>query len=199
DVGAGWGEFLYELKGLVNAQGIEPDPERIVISRMLDPKLRITHAVGESLPFEDDSFDIVTSFTVLEHVDDVAKTLHEMIRVCRPGGTLFIMCPNYLFPFEEHYEIFWPPLLPKPLGRAYLRLRGRNPAFINHIKYVTSWGLRRILCKEPVNVIDLSAEEVRRNGKKKGALFGLLGSMLATTKLYQGNILLLKKHAERSH
>jgi len=49
--------------------------------------------VGEDptrLPFEDDSFDAATSCGVLEHVPDATGSLHELHRVLKPGGLLFI-------------------------------------------------------------------------------------------------------------
>lgn len=41
------------------------------------------------LPFEDGSFDIVTSFGLLEHFEDVDTVIAEMARVVKPGGMFF--------------------------------------------------------------------------------------------------------------
>ena len=41
--------------------------------------------VGESLPFETDSFDAVFSFAVLEHVKDPFRCASEICRVLKPG------------------------------------------------------------------------------------------------------------------
>lgn len=60
---------------------------------------------GEQLPFEDESFDLVTSWYVLEHVSDVEKCLAEMIRVLKSGGAAFINGPDYRNSYEEHYGI----------------------------------------------------------------------------------------------
>jgi len=43
-----------------------------------------------TLPVPDDSFDVVVSFQVLEHVADVARYLGEARRVLRPGGRLLL-------------------------------------------------------------------------------------------------------------
>lgn len=49
---------------------------------------------GLSLPFEKHSFDLVTSFQVIEHVEDVDPYLAEIVRVLRPGGTVVFTTPN---------------------------------------------------------------------------------------------------------
>lgn len=45
------------------------------------------------LPFPDGAFDVVSLFEVLEHVDDDRALLHEIHRVLKPGGLLFLSCP----------------------------------------------------------------------------------------------------------
>ena len=49
---------------------------------------------GASLPFPDSSFDLVTAFQVIEHVDDVRPFLDEIRRVTAPDGTVLFTTPN---------------------------------------------------------------------------------------------------------
>ncbi len=42
------------------------------------------------LPFEDSSYDKVLSISTIEHIDDDALALHEMLRVLKPGGLLLL-------------------------------------------------------------------------------------------------------------
>lgn len=49
---------------------------------------------GGVLPFADASFDLVTSFQVIEHVVDVESYLAEIVRVLRPDGMVFFTTPN---------------------------------------------------------------------------------------------------------
>jgi 2-polyprenyl-6-hydroxyphenyl methylase / 3-demethylubiquinone-9 3-methyltransferase len=44
---------------------------------------------GEALPFPDGSFEVVTCCDVLEHVDDLDKTVSEIARLLKPGGVFF--------------------------------------------------------------------------------------------------------------
>lgn len=49
---------------------------------------------GRALPFEDQTFDLITSFQVIEHVADVEEYLSEIKRVLRPGGKAVFTTPN---------------------------------------------------------------------------------------------------------
>jgi 2-polyprenyl-3-methyl-5-hydroxy-6-metoxy-1,4-benzoquinol methylase len=94
-------------------------------------------AAGERLPFHDGVFDLVHCFSTLEHVNDGAATIAEMVRVARPGGAVYVHTPSALACYETHYKVFWPPLLPRPLARLYLRLRGRPTAFLETLRLLT--------------------------------------------------------------
>lgn len=57
---------------------------------------------GAVLPLPDACADVVTSFTVLEHVADERLSLREVRRVLRPGGLLVVTVPNRWWLFETH-------------------------------------------------------------------------------------------------
>ena len=113
----------------------------------------IVNAAGEQLPFAANSFDIVFSNEVLEHVADDAAALAEMVRVLRPGGRLFIFCPNRWHWMEQH-GIYWrgkyrfgnKPLvnyLPKPL----------RDRLAPHVRAYTKRQLDRLAAGLPVHEI----------------------------------------------
>jgi ubiquinone/menaquinone biosynthesis C-methylase UbiE len=55
---------------------------------------RVAEGDGEQLPFADESFDLVFSWGVIHHSSDMSRALAELVRVCRPGGTLVLMVYN---------------------------------------------------------------------------------------------------------
>jgi hypothetical protein len=51
--------------------------------------------------------------------------------------------PNAWSWYEGHYKLLWAPFLPTPLGRLYLRLRGRPSGYLATLRRLTPTGLRR--------------------------------------------------------
>ncbi len=169
DLGSGAGSFVVACRrrGL-QAFGLEPDrigqgakitAIEIARKRLAEPVF--VSGVGEGLPFPDACFDLVVMNQVVEHVADQIKVVREAARVVREGGVIYIACPNYLRFYEPHYKIFWAPLLPKMLGRMYLRLRGRSPAMLDQLNYTTNGRLRKLLTVlgPDYTVLDLHREQ----------------------------------------
>lgn len=57
------------------------------------------------LPFEDESFDLVCAFDVIEHIEDHELAVAEIKRVLKPNGKVFLTVPAYQFLWSEHDEI----------------------------------------------------------------------------------------------
>lgn len=68
-----------------------PAALRVARRRFARAGLRADYALGNvyRLPFPNDTFDILTSFGLLEHFADVDNVIAEMVRVIRPGGMFF--------------------------------------------------------------------------------------------------------------
>jgi 2-polyprenyl-3-methyl-5-hydroxy-6-metoxy-1,4-benzoquinol methylase len=97
---------------------------------------------SEDLSFEDNSFDLVYCFTVLEHVSNVKESIREAIRVTKQGGFTFIFTPDYRQIFEGHYKLFLPLVLPRIIIKAFLILKRRPLKFIDSLQFVNSKMLR---------------------------------------------------------
>lgn len=57
------------------------------------------------LPFEENSFDFVCAFDVVEHVEDDKKAISEMNRVCKKNGKICITVPAFQSLWSHHDEI----------------------------------------------------------------------------------------------
>lgn len=119
DLGAGAG-ILPEMNFRGCAQrvcGVDPDA-RVLANRHLDDA-RI--GTGEKIPFGDESFDIVISDNVLEHLRDPARVFAEVNRVLKPGGRFLFKTPNVL-----HYMPMIAMATPQWFHKWFNALRGRN-------------------------------------------------------------------------
>jgi SAM-dependent methyltransferase len=94
DVGAGTGRtgraLLPLLSGGALLASVEPSRRMQAIGARLlpDPRSGWMRAWADSLPFEEDTFDIVVSLEMLEFTPAPRRALEEMVRVLRPGGWL---------------------------------------------------------------------------------------------------------------
>ncbi len=101
DIGCGLGVYVRKFREFSDRVcGIDIDPRRLREGARTTPGLML--AVGEHLPFPDNSFDVIVLNEVIEHVTDDTATMREALRVIRPGGHIAIYAPNRLYPFETH-------------------------------------------------------------------------------------------------
>lgn len=99
DVGCGAGYSLVKAHQdcACMVQGVDPAPGEHGVGRFTEDLWRerpIIQASAEDLPFPDNSFDVVYSSHVLEHVRSESKALEEMKRVLKPNGVLILGMPT---------------------------------------------------------------------------------------------------------
>jgi len=91
DVATGTGAVARELvaeKGCT-VVGLDQSPEMLAEARRRAPRgVTLMEGRAEKLPFPNGTFDALTFTYLLRYVDDPAATLHELVRVVRPGGTI---------------------------------------------------------------------------------------------------------------
>lgn len=115
DLGCGNGRLYPYLRDnfQVTYKGIDNSQELIKIAKKRYPDADFTVGDGLNLPFEDESFDYVTSYAVLHHIPGSAnhkKFMEEISRVLKPGGGALITVWNM---FQPRYR--------KHLNRSVLR------------------------------------------------------------------------------
>src|SRR4051794_1832244 len=104
DVGSGVGHWSRLLSHVLPADatlvGIDREPRWVeqatahAAEAALGDRFSYRLASAEELPFEDESFDLVTCQTVLIHVADPQHVIGEMVRVAKPGGLVVASEPN---------------------------------------------------------------------------------------------------------
>ena len=132
--------------------GLEYDYERAASAGARSPN--IINAAGEHLPYPANSFDLILSHEVLEHVQNDALALQEMVRVLSPDGRIALFVPNRGYPFETH-GIYWGgkyhfgniPLV------NYLPGKRRNK-LAPHVEIYTKRDLEKLFADLPVKFIE---------------------------------------------
>ena len=93
DVGSGHGFFLEQCVALgMDARGIETSPHAVTYSRE-KMKLDVREMPLDTLP-ENELYDVITLWGVLEHVPQPLETMRQVLRHLRPGGMTWVMTPN---------------------------------------------------------------------------------------------------------
>lgn len=101
DAGCGSGRLLDELAALGQVSGLDMNPDSVAIAQSRGHE-DVRVGVVEELPWEDATFDLVTSLDVVEHTADDRISLRELRRVVRPDGRLLITVPAYQSLWSSH-------------------------------------------------------------------------------------------------
>jgi glycosyltransferase involved in cell wall biosynthesis/ubiquinone/menaquinone biosynthesis C-methylase UbiE len=137
DVGCGTGWWLERLaaddRGTDTARfdarllnGLELLPDRVAAAGRRVPAAEVRIGDARLMPFEPNSFDAVTLFTVLSSMRtslDVERALSEARRVLRPGGTLLVWEPRIRNPLNPQVQLISRQLLLRCLAGDRVRTR----------------------------------------------------------------------------
>jgi SAM-dependent methyltransferase len=115
-------EKLYPYPQNITAVGVED----AVFLEQKFPGLTYIKADGLNLPFPDQSFDLVVSFAVIEHVGDRTQQAAFVKELLRVGKTCCITTPNRWYPLEFHAILPLVHWLPPRWFRRILRLLGKT-------------------------------------------------------------------------
>jgi len=98
DIGCGGGRNMQWLKSFGKVIGVDNNPKAIEFCQQYGTTIL---ADAAKLPLPDGSFDLITAFDVLEHLEDDKSAIKEWGRVLNNGGYLFISVPAYQWLFSS--------------------------------------------------------------------------------------------------
>lgn len=130
--------------------GVDTDP---AISEHLLLKSPVA-AIGQHLPFRDNSFDIVTANMVFEHLETPQVVLEEVRRVLAPSGKLIFHTPNLRYPY-----IFIASLVEDSFKKRIIRFlerRAEEDVFTTFYRANTVQRIRELAQEEEFEVHDLT-------------------------------------------
>lgn len=175
DIGSGKGILCIALSDITQGViGLEPDKDAREIAELTKEYLgknniKFIDGIAQKMPFENETFDLITSTSTLEHVDGTQDVIREAFRVLKPNGYFYLNTPNYLWFREPHYMLPMFPLMPKIILKILARLTNRNPKYIDHIQYLTPRFIDKILKNEGFFIKNISLESLWNTLIKNGA------------------------------
>lgn len=186
DVGCGTGANLMMLSQYGDAEGVDISEDALSFCRERGLQ-NVRLGAAEKLPYEDETFDLVTALDVVEHLDDDVAGLSEMRRVLRPDGRLLLFVPTFMFLWglqdevSNHRRRYRLPELRSAVEKAGFRVERTTYANITFFmpvllvrKFMRLTGLRTAT----ENSINISA----MNGLF-GRIFGAESTLLRHTNL----------------
>jgi 2-polyprenyl-3-methyl-5-hydroxy-6-metoxy-1,4-benzoquinol methylase len=151
DIGCGKGLFLDVLKEQGKETfGFEPD---VNATKILEKK---GHGVCSDLSdIQDNSFDLITMFQVLEHIENPSVLVHEIYRILKPGGYFIVETPNSVSKLASNKK-FW-----------------RALEFPRHLILHSPQSVKHLLDKEAFQTklfVRVSPTDIRETFSLKGTL-----------------------------
>lgn len=101
DAGCGSGRLLDELVSYGEVSGLDMNPDSVAVARSRG-HADVHEGAVESLPWEDETFDLITCLDVIEHTADDRISMRELRRVLAPRGRLLITVPAYQALWSTH-------------------------------------------------------------------------------------------------
>lgn len=106
EIGCGIGSIVFELsKQGYDVSGIDISREAIAYGLEKYENIHLEVQAAEKLPFEDESFDVVLSFDLFEHIAAIDLHISEVRRVLRHDGYYMFQTPNKYS--NAIYETLW--------------------------------------------------------------------------------------------
>ena len=108
--GSGYGVHYIAVQGATQVVGVDADGKAIEYARKFHSNKSVQYIQADAHhveELEDSSFDVIVSFETIEHLKRPHNFLLELRRLLKPGGQLFISCPNeyYISPWESKFHL----------------------------------------------------------------------------------------------
>lgn len=157
DAGCGSGRMLEELKDYGEVSGVELDPDAAAVAA--------SRAWGEvwvgsleALPWAEETFDLITCLDVLEHIADDRRTLVELRRVCKRGGSMLLTVPAYPRLWSLH-----------DVANHHYRRYSRRSLRLAAIE--SGWKVKRMTSFNSILLPPAALVRVAQRGKRPGSKY----------------------------
>lgn len=137
-----------------------------------------------NLPFEKESFNLVTAFDLIEHIKDPEQFFKQVKKIIKSPGIFIFSTPNrlqhvllydlnYIYPFHAHeyflYELIC--LIDKHFKNNKIRLFGQNPYLFKHYHNKTGIFFKRTIYQRILNRFIMKIKMPNYNKVRKECLY----------------------------
>lgn len=155
DYGCGTGvlNILLLLKGYINVHGVDVIEKfdnkilrymdfnnasfKLINVQDTNPTANNLNNEDEKLPFDDETFDVITSSLVLEHVLNLDFYYSEAARLLKLGGVCFFNFPHRLKPYDSHSRCWFIHYFPKKIRKILWDIFSRQGGtYLNNYLYL---------------------------------------------------------------
>lgn len=160
DIGAGSGVIASSLAQAVGSNGSVTSVD-VIDARTVRDGYTFHRIDSVSLPFDNNTFDVVISNHVIEHVggrDEQRLHLAEIARVLRLAGLAYIATPNRRWIMEPHFRLPFLAWLPRRLQDTYVRVAGRAARY--DCRLLTKGELRELVSPTDLVLAEVTAEAI---------------------------------------
>ena len=183
EIGCGEGRGVHVLAPLVkHYHGLDKIGE--ILDRLKDkfPEFTFEQAIIPPLDgLDDNSFDSLVSFQVIEHIQDDKKYLEEIYRVLKPGGMAVISTPNIRFSLTRnpwHIREYTPSQLKTLCDSIFDKVEtkgiGGNSKVWDYyaankqsVKKITRWDMLNLQYRLPAGLLKIPYEILNRVNRNK--------------------------------
>jgi len=152
DVGCGFGEVLSGIPNAYRLHGIDYSDSNVrVAQEILKGSAEVKWGSIYQIPYQTASQDVCLCLEVIEHIEDDARAVREIVRVLKPGGILITAVPStYYWPQYKqligHFRHYTRPSFKDLLCGAGLTLKEYLPNYPNwYIAYARRYVWVRFL------------------------------------------------------
>lgn len=154
DVGSGYGRYSVAFaKKVRKVIGVEPVKDFYEKSLKLKRENKIKNMSFYNDFIENfetkERFDLAINLTTLEHMPNADASFKKIFSLLKDNGVIYITAPNRLWPFEEHYKLFFLSYFPLSVANFYVRLFRKGQSFTDSSYSKTYWGMKKFLSQFP--------------------------------------------------
>jgi SAM-dependent methyltransferase len=129
ELGCGYGRLTPWIKEHSEQHfAVEPEESLLKDAKTLNPQVKFHNAKAQKLPFAEEFFDLIVTWTVLQHIppNELAEAIKELKRVAKKQGVFIITEgtsaykgeTEWFYSIEEWKKMFYPWKLTKHFGRV---------------------------------------------------------------------------------